>query len=123
MDSSLRNWAKPSRMDAGVMDCSQSRLMGCFAFVWRTMLRKINSPSRPASQALMSSVTSSRLMSFLRTRRRPSLRSIGSRSKCGGMTGRFLNAHLPLAASTPGGGTMVSKWPTADEMTNWSFSK
>ena len=33
MDSSLRNCAKPSRMAAGVMDCSQSRLIGCFALV------------------------------------------------------------------------------------------
>ena len=33
MDASSRSCAKPSRMAAGVMDCSQSRLMGCFALV------------------------------------------------------------------------------------------
>jgi hypothetical protein len=82
-------------MAAGVMDCSQRRLMGCFALVYRTMLRKINSPSRPASQALTSASTSARLISFLRTFSRGSLFSIGSKSKCGGMTGRF---ERPFAA-------------------------
>ena len=117
MSLSSRSCANPSRMAAGVMDCSQSRLMGCFALVNLTMLRKINSPSRPASQALISASTSARLISFLRTFSRGSLFSIGSKSKCGGMTGRCLNVHLPRAASTPSGGTMVSKWPTADETT------
>ena len=49
------------------MDCSQSRLIGCLALVYWTMLRKINSPSRPASQALISASTSLRLMSLGRT--------------------------------------------------------
>ena len=109
MSSSSRNRSNPSRMAAGVMDCSQRRLMGCLAFVYLTMLRKINSPSRPASQALISASTSSRLISFFRTFSRFSLLSIGCRSKCGGMTGRHLNVHLPRAASTPSGGTMVEQ--------------
>ena len=55
--------AKAVRMASGVIDCSQRRWIGCFAPVALTMLRKISSPSRPASQALMSRATSLRLIS------------------------------------------------------------
>ncbi len=47
ISSSLRRCAKAVRIASGVIDCSQSRLIGCFAAVARMMLRKISSPSRP----------------------------------------------------------------------------
>ena len=37
IEASSRSWAKPSRMAAGVMDCSHRRLMGFLAFAYWTM--------------------------------------------------------------------------------------
>ena len=62
--SSLRKLVKASRIDVGVIDCSQSRFTGFFTPAYCTMYLKINSPSRPASQALINSVTSLRLINL-----------------------------------------------------------
>ena len=61
---SLRSCSKPSRIACGVMLCSHSRRTGCLLLLCCWISRKISSPSRPASQALISSVTSLRLTSL-----------------------------------------------------------
>ena len=78
---SERKLAKPSRIAAGVIDCNQSLLMVCDALACWAMSLKINSPSRPASQALMSVVTSLRLISFCSTFKRDSVLAMGRKSK------------------------------------------
>ena len=98
--ASLLSLSKPSRMACGVMDCSHRRctglLMAALAVpAYCTIKRKISSPSRPASQALISWVTSLRRISLTRALRRPLLLSMGLRSKCGGITGRLAKLHLP----------------------------
>ena len=86
------------------------------------ILRKISSPSRPASHALMSASTSFRLSKRLSTLSRPTFLSIGASANSGGSDGRFSIFHFPRAGSKPSGGASSSRWPTADEMTHWSFS-
>ena len=53
ISSSLRSLVKPSRIAPGVIDCSHRRLTGCLAFAFCAIRRKISSPSRPASHALI----------------------------------------------------------------------
>ncbi len=118
-----RRRSKPSRMAPGVMDCSQRRWMGRLDWAYCAICRKISSPSRPASQALIRQPTSLRRMSRSSNFRRAAVLSIGCRSKCGGMTGRFSNFHLPRGASQPSGGWISSRWPIADESTYFSLSK
>ena len=86
------------------------------------MLRKISSPSRPASQALMSVSTSFRLMSFARVLSRPCDFSIGFSAKRGGMCGNLSNDHLPRWISCSSGTASSNRWPTAEETTYWSLS-
>ena len=105
------------------MDCSQSRLIGCLRFRVADDVAENQFPFAPGVAGVDESGHVVAFDEFFEDAQAASLLSIGSRSKCGGMTGRFLKVHLPFAASTPSGGTMVSKWPTADEMTNSSFSK
>jgi DNA topoisomerase IA len=81
-----RSRSKPSRMACGVMLCSQSRLTGLsIGFLSPlancTISRKISSPSRPASQALTSSLTSLRLTSRTTALSLDLALSIGARSK------------------------------------------
>src|SRR5262245_12626606 len=64
-----------------------------------------------------------RRISFSSTSRRFALRSIGERSKCGGITVRCLNVHLPFFTSCDGGTTISSKCPTADDTAYSSLSK
>ncbi len=112
--SSERRFSKPSRMAAGVMLCSHRRRTGCLLLLCCWIRRKISSPSRPASQALMSAVTSLRLTSLTMAFRRPLLLSIGFSSKCGGITGRLLKLHLPRFTSNSSGALISSRWPTAE---------
>jgi len=98
------------------MDCSQSRRMGCFALVNRTMFAEDQFAFAPGVAGIDQRVHVVALDQFFQG---PSA-ALGflnrqQNQKCGGMTGRCLNVHLPRAASTPSGGTMVSRWPTADE--------
>ena len=81
----VRRLSKPLRMASGVIDCSQRRLTGLSsAFLppaYCSIKRKINSPSRPASQALIKAVTSLRLASLTTAFRRLLVFSTGLRSK------------------------------------------
>ena len=122
MSASERRFWKAARMDSAVIDWSQRRLSGFFTPVARMMFRKISSPSRPASQALMMASTSFRLRRRLRTLSRPTFLSMGASANSGGSDGRFSIFHFPRAGSKPSGGASSSRWPTADEMTHWSFS-
>ena len=71
----------------------------------------------------MSVSTSVRLISLRSSLRRAAFLSIGCRSKCGGMTGRWAKVHLPRLTSNCSGTHNSSRWPTADESTYWSLSK
>ena len=121
--SSERSLLKPSRIAAGVIDCNHRRSIFCWAFACCVIKRKISSPSRPASQALMMRLTSLRLMSFCKTLRRDSVLAMGRKSKCGGMTGKLTNDHFPRLTSYSSGAAISRRWPTADEIKNASFSK
>ena len=123
ISSSVRKLAKPSRIAAGVIDCSHKRLIDCDAFACCAIKRKINSPSRPASHALISAVTSLRLISFCKTFKRDSVLAIGRKSKYGGTTGRLAKDHLPRFTSNSSGAAISNKWPTAEEIRNSSLSK
>ena len=116
---SLRRWSKPSRIACGVMLCSHRRRIGLASGVLRlsaycTISRKISSPSRPASQALISAVTSLRLTSRTSAVKRLLALSIGARSKCGGTTGRLAKLHLPRLTSYSSGALISTRWPTAE---------
>ncbi len=112
---SLRKASKPSRMACGVMLCSHSRWIGlAVAFfsltpAYCTIRRKINSPSRPASQALINCVTSFLLTSLTTAFRRDLALSIGARSKCGGTTGRCAKLHLPRLTSNSSGALISTR--------------
>ena len=81
ISSSERSEAKPSRIAFGVMDCSQSRRIDCGALACCAIKRKMSSPSRPASQALIRALMSLRLISFCKIFKRDSVLTIGRRSK------------------------------------------
>ncbi len=120
--SSLRSCSKPSRMACGVMLCSHSRRtglsIGFFSVpAYCTISRKISSPSRPASQALMICDTSLRLTSRTTALSRVFALSIGARSKCGGTTGRLAKLHLPRLTSYSSGALISTRWPTAEVTT------
>ncbi|MNT64663.1 hypothetical protein D3C72_2025800 [compost metagenome] len=117
MSSSSRRLPKPSRMACGVIDCSHRRRTGCLALACCAIRRKISSPSRPASQALISPVTSLRLIRRFSTFRRDSVLAIGRRSKCGGITGRLAKLHLPRLTSYSSGAAISTRWPTAEDST------
>src|SRR5450830_1721599 len=123
ISSSLRRLAKPSRIAPGVIDCSHRRCTGCLALVYCAIRRKINSPSRPASQALIRPVTSLRLISRDSALRRDSVLAIGLSAKCGGIIGRWVKVHLPRLTSYSSGTAISSKWPTAEDSTYSSDSK
>ena len=79
-DGGGRHGLQPQALDRFV-ELSRA---GC---AYCTISRKISSPSRPASQALIRAVTSLRRISLHRALSRVLFLSIGFRSKCGGMTG------------------------------------
>src|SRR6476620_8440542 len=83
----------------------------------------MSSPSRPASHPLMTSWTSARFSSRLMRLKRAWVFSIGLRSKCSGMIGRFAKLHLPRFLSISPGRQSSTRWPMAEVITNSSFSK
>ena len=83
----------------------------------------MSSPSRPASQALTSAVTSLRLMSFNSVFSRFSFFSIGFSANLDGTAGRCANVHLPRLTSSSSGIPISSRCPTAEESTYLSLSK
>ena len=110
-------------MAPGVIDCSHRRLTGCLALAFCAIRRKISSPSRPASHALMRVETSLRLISLFNTLRRASVFGIGLSAKYGGIIGKCAKLHLPRFTSNSSGTAISSKWPTADDRTYSSDSK
>ena len=119
---SLRRLLKPSRIACGVIDCSHSRLTGLPSATYLPLLlppaycsirRKISSPSRPASQALMIELTSLRLACLTTAFSRVFVLSTGFRSKCGGITGRLAKLHFPRLTSNSSGAWISTRWPTA----------
>ena len=104
-------------MAAGVIDWSQSRLIGCFALACCAISLKMSSPSRPASQALIRRSMSLRLISLVSSLSRSWFLTIGWMSKCGGMTGRWAKDHLPRLTSYCSGAAISSRWPTAEDTT------
>ena len=100
---SVRSVSKPSRMAAGVMDCSHRRLTGCLLLAYCWISLKISSPSRPASQAFTILSTSLRLVSLTMAFSRVLVLSIGFKSKYGGNTGRLAKLHLPRFTSNSSG--------------------
>ena len=121
--ASVRRAVKPSRMAAGVIDCSHSLFTGCLLLAYCSMSRKISSPSRPASQALTSVPTSLRLISLTMALSRVLVLSIGLRSKYGGITGRLAKLHLPRLTSNSSGAWISTRWPTAEVTIQSSPSK
>ena len=121
--ASGRSAPNASRIAAVVIDCSHSRSTGFADFAYWTMLRKMSSPSRPASHALTSFVTSLRRISFRSTLRRLAFFSIGFSANFDGMAGRCAKVHLPRFTSSSSGMPISSRWPTAEESTCRSLSK
>ena len=120
---SLRKAPKPSRIACGVIDCNHRRCTGSLTLLYCWIRRKISSPSRPASQALMRAPTSLRLACLTMALSRVLVLSIGLTSKCGGITGRWAKLHLPRLTSNSSGAWISSRWPTALVTTYFSFSK
>src|SRR5205823_676622 len=75
--SSERKRLKASRIDSVVIDCSHKRRMGFLTPLSLTRYLKINSPSRPASQALIRRSTSGRCIKRLSMLKRAFVFSIG----------------------------------------------
>ena len=123
ISSSLRRCEKPSLIALAVIDCNQRRFTGCVALVCWAMRRKISSPSRPASHALTSCVTSFLLISFCRALRRDSVFTIGLNSNLGGITGKLLKDHFPRLTSNSSGAMISNKCPTAEEIMKSDLSK
>ena len=125
--SALRRRSKPSRTACGVMLCSHRRRTGLPSGLdppaYCSIKRNISSPSRPASQAFISSVTSLRLACLTTALRRDLVLSTGLSSKRGGITGRLAKLHLPRFTSYSSGACISSKWPTALVTMYLSFSK
>ncbi len=109
ISSSVRRCLNPSLMAAGVIDWSQRRLIGCLAFVYSAIRRKISSPSRPASQALTSVAISLRRISFANSFRRGAVLAMGSKANFGGMTGRWEKVHLPRLTSYSSGALISNR--------------
>ncbi len=107
-----------------VIDESHSRCTGFLAFAFWNVQAKISSPSRPASQALMTSSTSARLSSLVMT---PiCLRERSSRTtslNSGGTIGRSAMRHFLYLGSYSSGSASWTRWPTAQVTTCESDSR
>ena len=109
-----RSALNASWIAAVVIDDSHSRWTGFFAPAFSYVQAKISSPSRPASQALTTSSTSSRLSSlrddvicfFERSSRTTSLNSSGT-------IGRSAIRHFLYLASYSSGSASCTRCPTA----------
>src|SRR5260363_118966 len=100
-----------------VIDCIQTRATGWRALAYCTIVRKINSPSRPASHVLIKRSISLRLISLLSSFKRASFLAMGRNSKCGGITGKCAKLHLPRLTSYSSGAVISSRCPSAAEST------
>jgi len=123
MSSPSRNLPHASRIEPVVIDCIHRRLTGVWILPISMMYWKMSSPSRPASHALM---ITSKLFFFARLStcfRRLLVFSIGCSSNFSGIAGSTLKFHgrdFPLG---PVGIFSSTRWPTADVMAAFSFSK
>ncbi len=117
ISSSRRKCSNASRIDSRVIDCSQRRRIGLLRPPYFTMFLKINSPSRPASQALIKSLTSLRFAKRRSIFSRSSVFSFGFSENSSGMIGKFAKLHFPRFTSNSLGRQSSTKCPTADEMT------
>ena len=105
--------SKPLRIAAAVIDCSHSRWIGFSTPRYFTTSRKISSPSRPASQALISRSTSSRCTSFWMVRMRSLWPFFFLSEKVSGMMGSTSRVQRLYFSSTSSGGGSSKRWPTA----------
>jgi hypothetical protein len=107
-----------------VIEDSQSRCTGFFAPAFSNVHAKISSPSRPASQALMTWSTSSRLsmrvMTVICLRERSSRTTSLKRS---GTIGRSAMRHFLYLASYSSGSASCTRCPTAHVTTCVSDSR
>ena len=114
-----RSAANASLIALDVIDDSHSRCTGFFAPAFSNVQAKISSPSRPASQALMTSSTSSRLsmrvMTVICLRERSSRTTSLKRS---GTIGRSAMRHFLYLASYSSGSASCTRCPTA-HVTTW----
>ena len=117
MSLSARSGSKPSRIAPWrhrLQPQALDRLLG-LARAARCSGRSAR-PRGPASQALTRPVDVLALDQAAAARSAAaSVFSIGSRSKCGGITGRCANDHLPRLTSYSSGSASSSRWPTADD--------
>lgn len=82
----------------------------------------MSSPSRPASQALITSDTSFLAMSFFRVLSLSFVFSMGLSWNFSGMMGRVLRDHHLSFLSISSGMKSSTIWPTAEAMMRESFS-
>ena len=108
MRLSLRNpdLTTARRMAAAVIDWSHSRCTGFSQSACCMISQKISSPSRAASQALITPVTSSRPRRLTSSASRLACRGAGFISSCSGSRGRSSRHHVF-------GSEAVSRWPAA----------
>ena len=85
--------------------------------------RKMSSPSRPASQALMTSSTSLRASSFLMVRIRSLRPFFGRYRNSSGRIGSVSRVQRLYFSSTSSGGSNSNRCPTAKVTMKSSFSK
>src|SRR4051794_29291492 len=114
-----RSEANASLIAFAVIEDSHSRTTGFFAPAFSYVQAKISSPSRPASQALMTRSTSLRPSSFVITV--ICLRERSSRTtsrKSSGTIGRSAMRHFLYLASYSSGSASCTRWPTA-HVTTW----
>ena len=119
-----RNAENACLIAADVIEESQSRWTGFFAPAFSNVQAKISSPSRPASHALMTSETSSRLS--IREMTDICLRERSSRTtslKWSGTIGRSAMRHFLYLASYSSGSASWTRCPTAHVMTWVSDSR
>ena len=105
-----RMFWKARRMPSPVIDCSQSRLRGLLHSACSMISRKISSPSRPASQALITPTMSGRDKRATRCVSRFCCEALGVSGINSGMIGSAAKPHCffgiccsrrwPLAAAT-----------------------
>ena len=121
--SPSRRLSHASRIELVVMDCIQRRLMGFSILPISIIYWKINSPSRPASQALMMTSNSFFFASPSTCLRRLCVCSIGCSSNFFGIAGstlKFQGRFLPLG---PVGIFSSTRWPTAEVIAAFSLMK
>ena len=115
-DALVRMFWKARRMPSPVIDCSQSRLRGLLHSACSMISRKISSPSRPASQALITPTMSGRDRRATRC---------ASRFCCDALGVRAIRAGMIGSAANPQGSSGICcsrRWPLAAARTSVSDS-